>query len=81
MTLRSTTQSPRTVKRKARELTTGTVRLNSACPINRKNHTDPVRFILPYISIFTMMVEGKGKKYKERDEISRMPQQVVHLAQ
>lgn len=44
ITLPSTHHSPRTVNKNAREFVIGTVRLSSACPINRKNQTLPVTF-------------------------------------
>ena len=44
MTFFSAHHSPSTVNRKASEFVIGTVRLNSAFPINIKNHTLPVTF-------------------------------------
>lgn len=44
MTFFSAHHSPNTVNKNAREFVIGTVRLNSALPINMKNHTLPVTF-------------------------------------
>lgn len=67
ITFLSTHQSPNTVNRKASELVIGTVKLSSALPINRKNHTLPVRLITSGIAYLGFRNKSRTPKKAPRN--------------